>query len=293
MNRRLGGLRDAPDTLASADQADAAGSLPTSRQSRMITDAGPAIDVPAPPLPDYHLTETILAHPRFPEARQAHAEAILGLYGNDPTMNRLLIEAGRSVIFLNLLTLHAAYDEADRDMDDARPPAGRHGRLRCLQRTPRPGHHRPAREGRLRAVGAGSLGSAGPHPGADRQADRPRSRLARCLLLSLQILFPDPGYGPAMRRDLSYRKAHRIAACSMLAYSRHLMADNQPMMFFMSRDGGSMIIFELVAQAGTTVPAPAQRVSFTDMGRRFGISRTQVRETFEAAARRLHSNVRP
>jgi len=62
----------------------------------------------------YHSSDEILAHSRFPAARAAFVDALLGLYEGDAFLNRLLLEAGRMVIFTNINCLHAGYDKADR-----------------------------------------------------------------------------------------------------------------------------------------------------------------------------------
>jgi hypothetical protein len=64
-------------------------------------------------LPTDHSIEEILAHPRFPAARNAMLQAMLALYEHDPFLNRLLLQVGRNVIFVVILCLHARYDEAD------------------------------------------------------------------------------------------------------------------------------------------------------------------------------------
>jgi hypothetical protein len=71
-------------------------------------------DSPAADATPHHSSEAILGHPRFPQARRVYVQGILGLYEHDPFMNRLLIETGRSVIFFNVLALHAAHDPSDR-----------------------------------------------------------------------------------------------------------------------------------------------------------------------------------
>jgi hypothetical protein len=70
---------------------------------------------PAQPIAGtYHSSEEILAHPRFATARTAFVEAVLGLHEGDAFRNRLLVEAGRQVIFNMIVSLHFRYDEADR-----------------------------------------------------------------------------------------------------------------------------------------------------------------------------------
>jgi hypothetical protein len=61
-----------------------------------------------------HSSEEILAHPRFVTARTDFVNAVLGLYEGDAFLNRLLLEAGRTVIFTVIMCLNACHEEADR-----------------------------------------------------------------------------------------------------------------------------------------------------------------------------------
>src|SRR5579871_6011190 len=64
--------------------------------------------------PAFHSTEEILAHPRFPFARDEFVKAILALYEHKPLLNRLLLEASRTVLLIIIMCLYARYDEDDR-----------------------------------------------------------------------------------------------------------------------------------------------------------------------------------
>src|SRR5258708_22073753 len=65
-------------------------------------------------LPAHHSAEEILSHPRFPIARDEFVNGILALYEYKPFLNRLLLEAGRNVLFVVIICLHARYDQVDR-----------------------------------------------------------------------------------------------------------------------------------------------------------------------------------
>src|SRR5579872_2362950 len=64
-------------------------------------------------IPSYHNPEEVLSNPRLACARRIHVREILRIYEHDPSLNRLLNEVGRGVVSLNILTLHAAFDEND------------------------------------------------------------------------------------------------------------------------------------------------------------------------------------
>lgn len=65
-------------------------------------------------LPAFHSTEEMLSHPRFPFARDEFVKAMLALYEHKPFLNRLLLEASRTVLVAIIMCLHARHDEADR-----------------------------------------------------------------------------------------------------------------------------------------------------------------------------------
>ena len=48
-------------------------------------------------LPAFHSTKEILADPHFPVAREEFVKAMLALYKPKPVLNRLLLEASRTV----------------------------------------------------------------------------------------------------------------------------------------------------------------------------------------------------
>ena len=232
----------------------------------------------------HHSAEAILAHRRFAEARRTYVQAILGLYENDPFMNRLLIEAGRSVVFFNILCLHAAYDDSDRA---TWPTMG------LLQDTTEIFGISSAR--RIHDIVARFV-----ETGYVRSVAAPADRRARILTPTekmlahdldwlaawyrpLDIMFPDPGYAPPLRRDPSYQKAHRRVGCGMFSYAVRLMADNPAVMFFMGREAGMMILMKLVERVDAGTDVASWPISFADIGNRFGISRTHVRTTLQEA----------
>src|ERR1700692_4295870 len=65
-------------------------------------------------LPAFHSAEEIIAHPRFPYARDEFVKAMLVLYEHKPFLNRLLLEASRTVLMAVIMCLYARYDAADR-----------------------------------------------------------------------------------------------------------------------------------------------------------------------------------
>jgi hypothetical protein len=96
-------------------------------------------------------------------------------------------------------------------------------------------------------------------------------------------MFPEPGYGPPLRRDPTYQKAHRKVGLTMSAYAISLMSSNPAMLLFMNRDAGTMILMKLVQDMDKGLDATPRRSFFADVATRFGISRTHVRITLHDA----------
>jgi hypothetical protein len=237
------------------------------------------IDVPL-----HHSPAAVLAHPRFPAARRLYVKNVLGLYENDPFMNRLLIETGRSIIFFNILALYAGYDPHDRA---TWPTVG------LLKATVRPFGVSSAR--RIHDIVA-RLAETGYVQSILAPADRRARILAptekmlahdldwlAAFYAPLELVFPEPGYAPPLRRDSAYQKAHRKVSLTMTGYAISLMASNPAMLLFMNREAGTMILMKLVQDIDKGLDATPRRSFFADVAESFGISRTHVRITLQHA----------
>jgi len=234
-------------------------------------------------LPDHHSAEEILGHPQFRTARNALLEHILGLYEHDAYLNRLLLEVGRNVLFVVIMCLDARYGETDR----ATWPT-----LRAVTKS-MTGFSiaSPRRIADLvsRLIKTGYLEQL-PAPGDRRlRILRPTDKMLaqdQDWLVShyvpLQVMFPEPGYAPIMQRDPAFQRAQRLVAASLFPYAAQLMARNPLMMQFMTREAGMMIVIKLLHQAGSNGDT-AQEITYSDIGVRFGVSRTQVRKLLQDA----------
>jgi hypothetical protein len=237
----------------------------------------------APDLPAHRSREEIFAHPHFREARDAMVDALLRLYEHEPFLNRLLLQVGRNLMFTVLMCLHARRDDAD----PASLPT-----LRLLKREMAAfGLASPRRIADLvsRLIATGYL----------EQVPWARDRRLRILqptekmieqdldwlvshYVPLQVLYPDPGYPPIMKRDREFQLAFRLVTGSQLTRAAQLLARNPTMMLFMVREAGIMTLVKLLqlvrADGETTC-----EVSYSDIGARFGVSRTQVRKLLTEA----------
>jgi hypothetical protein len=101
--------------------------------------------------------------------------------------------------------------------------------------------------------------------------------------LPLQILFPDPGYGLIMTRDPAFQLKQRLVSRDLFALGAKILAGNPVMMLFQGRDAGVMILIKMIQLAKGQGGAVPLKISYSDLGRRFGVSRTHVRKLLEAA----------
>ena len=233
-------------------------------------------------LPAHHSEEEILSHPRFPIARDEFVNAILALYEYDPFLNRLLLEAGRNVLFVVIMCLHARYDEAERATWPTLALA--------TQSTAAQGVSSPRR--------LGALVSQFIKTGYLELRASPRDRRIRILTptakmvaqdqdwlvshyLPLQVLFPKPGYARIMNRDAGFQLVQRLITSGFFALGGQIMAAHPIVMQFMSREAGVMILIKLMQLAGVKGEAAKKEISYSDIGDSFGTSRTHVRKILQ------------
>lgn len=229
----------------------------------------------------HSLSATIRAHPRFAEVRRTYIDAGLKLYENEPAMNKLALEAGRMLLFGVVLCLAAAHDDADR---------ASWATVTRLQAT-------------LAAFGVVSprqidlLIARLAQTGFLRLMPAPADRRTRLVMptqamldhdldwleanfLPLHMMFPEPGYPLPMRRDPDFQRAQRVAALSILPWAGYIMSQNPPMLPFLSRYAGALVLMKLIQASGDAEPGG---INFTDLGVRFAVSRTHIRALLEEA----------
>ena len=235
-------------------------------------------------LPAFHSSEEIRAHPRFPLARDEFVTAILALYEHKPFLNRLLLEASRTVLMSIIMCLHARYDEFDR----ATWPT-----LRLVAHSM--AEHELASPSRVQ-----DLVSRLIKTGYLEQRPAPRDRRLRILTptkkmiaqdqdflvshhVPLQVMFPDPGYALIMRRDPAFQLKQRLVSRDLFALGAKILASNPVMMLFQGRDAGIMILIKMIHMAKANGGTEPLKISYADLGARFGVSRTHVRKLLETA----------
>lgn len=227
--------------------------------------------------------DEVLIHPRFPAARAAMVRQMLGLYEHTAFLNRLLLEVGRNLVFVVIMCLDARYDESDRD---TWVTLGAVSRAMTAFNFASP---RRVVDLVSRLIKTGYL----------EQVRAPRDRRIRLLrptkkmiaqdqdwlrshYAPLQILFPRPGYGRIMHSDPAFQRAQRLVSASFFPYAAQTVARHPVMMQFMVREGGIMIVIKLIDLTVTSGDS-RRKIVYSDIGARFGVSRTQVRKLLQEA----------
>jgi hypothetical protein len=234
---------------------------------------------PRTQLPAFHSSEEILAHPRFAFARDEFIKAMLALYEHKPFLNRLLLEASRTVLVCNIMVLHARYDETDRatwptlrlvtesvvgqklaSASRVQDLVAQLIKARYLDARPAPVDHRVRILTPTRKMIAQDQDFLVSH------------------YLPLSILYPDPGYPLIMTRDPAFQIKQRQVSGEMFALGAEILHGNPIMMLFQGRDAGVMILIKMIHMAGDARGTKPLKISYADLGSRFGVSRTHVRK---------------
>ena len=190
-------------------------------------------DIDFTKFPPFHSSEEILTHPRFSYARDEFVKAMLALQEHKPFLNRLLLEASRTVLVCNIMVLNARYDEAGRaPWPTLRLVAG----TMALQEL--------ASASRVQDLVSRLIKARYPE-----QCPAPQDRRVRILTptrkmieqdqdflvshyLPLGIPYPDPGYPLITTRDPAFQIKHRVASGDLFALGAKILHGNPIMMLF-------------------------------------------------------------
>jgi hypothetical protein len=225
-----------------------------------------------------HLSyDEIVRHPRMAEARKHYVACFLALYDRDPFMARLLIEAGRFLVYHVAVILGAAQDPARRETWLTI------GRLKKAMAMFGAGTDRHIDQivGRLCAVGFLASHSAEQDrrvrilTPTEKMLAHDRAWLAAHYApLTVVSRFSD--YEPVMREDPAYQLGNRKVAVDFLPFSGKLLAVAPELLLFFKHAGGHMVSASLLHAAMASPDAQAD-IPYAEIGDRFGISRTHVR----------------
>ena len=241
--------------------------------------SAPSLSLPS----TVHSPEAILAQPRFAAARAAFVDAVLALHEGDQFSSRLLAETMRQITFNLIVTLHLRHDASDRStwptprrLKDELRPFGLASDRRIdalVSRLVQRGYvesRLSEEDGRVRL-----LTPTGKMMSLDREW--------LCYHhVPLRELFPD-SYAEPIARDPAFQRAQRLAALDFSAKAAEIMARNPAVIRFMGRDSGILVLIKLI-QMQMSAGDSEKGLSYSDIGARFGISRTHVRGLLEEAA---------
>jgi DNA-binding MarR family transcriptional regulator len=109
----------------------------------------------------------------------------------------------------------------------------------------------------------------------------------------LTVLYPQHDYGPVMRRDPAIQAALRRAFAPMLPVAAEILQSAPDMMMFLNLAAGYPILAALLQIAMWQGGDAPIAVPYTEIGDRFGVSRTHIRalltEAEASALVRLHA----
>lgn len=227
-----------------------------------------------------HLTiAQVLAHPRFPLARDHYMQVVVNSHNTDPAIQHLMHEIGRVVLFNIILGLHALQRHDDPAtwltvgaLREAFMPFGMASPRRFDQIL-----------ARMRAIGLVTLE---PAPGdRRRRLVAPTTKMLEQDLTwladhmsPLTVLLPDcRDYDPALNHDRRYQRAQRIISTQNYGRAQAaLAADPRVMPFLVRQDACKIVFIYLLAAAAGGDPHRAS-LPFEAAARQLTTSRTHVR----------------
>lgn len=225
----------------------------------------------------------IVRHPNMPEARRLYIERFLALYDRDAFLARLLIETGRFLVYHVAVILGAAQDPERRE---TWLTVGRLKRELAIFGLASDRHidqlvARLCAVGFMTSVPAEQDGRVRILRPTEKMLAHDRAWMA-AHYAPLTVIRPHIDYGPVIRQEPSYQIENRRVAIPFLPFSGKLLALSPDMLLFFDRAAGHMISATLL-QAAMNAPDQHAAVPYADVGERFGVSRTHVRELLSAA----------
>ena len=242
--------------------------------------------------------DDIVNHPRLAEARAVFVDRLLNLYSGDPYTVRLLIESGRFLVYLIASILDAGVD-----------PARRETWLTIARLKKEMSLFGLASDRHIDTLIA-RLCSAGFMDRKPAEQDRrvrilkPTEKLKAhyrdwlaAHIAPLAVLYPEHDYGAVMNPDSPFHALHRQVSVSFLPFAASQLLSLQDSMLFFNHAAGAVIQAELIRTATLAPGYPDAAVPYADIGKRFGVSRTHVRQLLIAAEAaglvRLHARGGP
>jgi hypothetical protein len=227
--------------------------------------------------------EDIVNHPRLPEARRAYLDSFSKVYGGDPFLVRLLLQAGRFLVFHSAAVLEAAQDLSRREtwftvaalkqqlaMFGYASPRQIDHLLARLCEVGFIEQSRAAGDGRVRLLAT---------------TNKLRSHHTEWLAahyVPLARLYPDNDYSPVLSRNRAFHVFHCRACLPFTPVGARLMTTLPDTLLFFGHAAGPLIQNALL-KAALDAGDLAAEVPYIEVADRFGVSRTHVRNLMNAA----------
>lgn len=227
--------------------------------------------------------EEIVQHPRLPEARRAYLDSFADLYGGDPFLVRLLLQAGRFFVFHCAAVLEAAQDPSRRETWFTVSALKQQLAVFGYASTRQVDHLLA----RLRAVGFIEQSRA-PDDGRVRllaTTDKLRSHHTEWLAthyLPLATLYPNHDYSPVLSRNRAFHVLHCRTCLPFNPLAAQLMMTLPDMLLFFGHAAGPLIQ-NAVLKVAMDWGDPAAAIPYMDVADQFGVSRTHVRNLMNSA----------
>lgn len=227
--------------------------------------------------------EEILNHPRLPEARRVYLDSFLRVYEGDPFVVRLLLQAGRFLVFHLAAVLESAQDPSRRETWFTVAALKQQITMFGFA-SERQVDHLVAR---LREVGFLEQTRA-PDDGRVRllaTTDKLRAHHTEWLAahyVHLAYLYPDIDYSPVLSRDPAFHVLHCGKCFPFGPVSARLMMTLPDTMLFFNHAAGPLIQ-NAVLKAAMDAGDPNAEVPYIEAADRFGVSRTHVRNLMHDA----------
>jgi hypothetical protein len=232
----------------------------------------------------HRTTEEILGHPGYMRMRRHYIATTLANYDRSRFPGGLQSAAYRVAALGSIVCLHAAHDPAERatwptlarfkqavGVIGLSSPRQLDDLVAHLSATGHVVLERPAFDGRLRFL-------------------RPTEKLLawdREVLCTyydaLEMLYPVPGYGPAIAREPDFHLAQRRAAVRMFDVIARFFAENDVLMPMHGMNNGVHALMLLADAKADDSEAPVRETDFRVLRTRFGMSRSHIRNIFVVA----------
>ncbi len=227
--------------------------------------------------------DEILNDARLPMARRAYLASFLHVYEGDPFLVRLLLQAGRFLVFHSAAVLEAAQDLSRRETWFT--VAALKQQLAAFGfASERQVDHLVAR---LREVGFLAQDRA-PGDGRVRllaTTSKLRAHHTEWLAahyVPLATQYPDHDYGPVLARNRAFHALHCSTCLPFTPVSARLMMTLPETMLFFSHAAGPLIQNALLMTAMNS-DDPNSTINYAEAADRFGVSRTHVRNLMNSA----------